>query len=245
MLVPCPGRGRRQVPKEDAPGVSLWRNTLKIRKINDTTVNCIITQEDMKKHGIHIDDFFDRKKNAVEFIRGIILKAVNSADLNIKSSYTAMKISVLPDKSVSLTISQDPIESNRIREAKEESLQSAGIMTDSRKKADADSSNTGIAAAGIYIYEFGSIREMRACCSMLTGCAGIGSSVYYVKENGLYYLILARDTETDEGYDSFVLRVSEFGKMVTCDDRTFAYLKEHSECILRSRAVQQISELYK
>ena len=105
---------------------------MKIRKINDTTVNCIITQEDMKKHGIHIDDFFDRKKNAVEFIRGIILKAVNSAELNIKSSYTAMKISVLPDKSVSLTISQDPIESGRIRETKEEAMQSAGIMTGSR-----------------------------------------------------------------------------------------------------------------
>ena len=218
---------------------------MKIRKINDTTVNCIITQEDMKKHGIHIDDFFDRKKNAVEFIRGIILKAVNSAELNIKSSYTAMKISVLPDKSVSLTISQDPIESGRIRETKEEAMQSAVIMTGSRKKAAAESSDPGVAAAGIYIYEFGSIREMRACCRMLTGCAGIGSSVYYVKETGLYYLILEREAETDDQYDSFVLKVSEFGKMVTCDDRTFAYLKEHSECILRNRAVQQIYELYK
>ena len=188
---------------------------MKIRKINDTTVNCIITQEDMKKHGIHIDDFFDRKKNAVEFIRGIILKAVNSAELNIKSSYTAMKISVLPDKSVSLTISQDPIESGRIRETKEEAMQSAGIMTGSRKKAGAESSDPGVAAAGIYIYEFGSIREMRACCRMLTGCAGIGSSVYFVKETGLYYLILEREAETDDQYDSFVLKVSEFGKMVT------------------------------
>lgn len=217
---------------------------MKIRKINDTTVNCIITQEDMKKHGIHIDDFFDRKKNAVEFIRGIILKAVNSVDLNIRNSYTAMKISVLPDKSVSLTISQDPIESNRIRETKEDALQSAGIMTDSRGKADAAAPETGVSAAGVYIYEFGSIRQMRACCRMLTGCAGIESSVYSVKETGLYYLILERGPESDEQYDSFVLKVSEFGKMVTCDDRTLAYLKEHSGCILRSRAIQQIAELY-
>ena len=39
---------------------------MKFRKINETTINCIITQDDLKKHGINLDDLFDRKKNAVE-----------------------------------------------------------------------------------------------------------------------------------------------------------------------------------
>ena len=92
---------------------------MKIRKINDTTINCIITQDDLKKHGIDLDDLFDRRKNAVEFIRRIILKAASSVNLNIKNDYTSMRISVLPDQSVSLTISQDPVESAKIREHKE------------------------------------------------------------------------------------------------------------------------------
>ena len=29
---------------------------LKFRKINDTTINCIITQDDLRKHGIDLDD---------------------------------------------------------------------------------------------------------------------------------------------------------------------------------------------
>jgi adapter protein MecA 1/2 len=81
---------------------------LKFRKINETTINCIITQDDLKKHGINLDDLFDRKKNAVEFIRGVILKAANSVNLSMKNDYTSMRISVIPDHSVSLTISQDP-----------------------------------------------------------------------------------------------------------------------------------------
>ena len=70
---------------------------MKFRKINDTTINCIITQDDLKKHGIDLDDLFDRRKNAVEFIRRIILKAASSVNLNIKNDYTSMRISVLPD----------------------------------------------------------------------------------------------------------------------------------------------------
>ena len=47
---------------------------MKFRKINESTINCIITQDDLKKHGIDLDDLFDRKKNAVEFIKAIIAK---------------------------------------------------------------------------------------------------------------------------------------------------------------------------
>ena len=62
------------------------RITLKIRKINDTTINCIISQDDLKKHGIDLDDLFDRKKNAVEFIKRIILKAASSVNMNMKNA---------------------------------------------------------------------------------------------------------------------------------------------------------------
>ena len=34
---------------------------MKFRKINETTINCIITQDDLKEHGINLDDLFDRK----------------------------------------------------------------------------------------------------------------------------------------------------------------------------------------
>ena len=61
---------------------------MKFRKINDNTINCIITQDDLRKHGINLDDLFDRKKNAVEFIKAIILKAARSVNLNIKNEYT-------------------------------------------------------------------------------------------------------------------------------------------------------------
>lgn len=218
---------------------------MKIRKINDTTINCIITQDDLKKNGIDLDDLFDRKKNAVEFIRGIILKAARSVNLNIKNDYTSMRLSVLPDRSVSLTISQDPVESGKISKMKEESAASAS----GREKAAAPQKNRtaekwNLAESGVYLYQFSSIRDMAACSRILAGTPGLRSSVYFVKETGYYYLVLERGTDADERFDAMTLRVNEFGKMVSCSDKTLAYMKEHSSCILRSRAVQQIAELY-
>ena len=68
--------------------------------------------------------------------------------------------------------------------------------------------------------------------------------LYFVKETGNYYLLIVKGTDSAENYSSIVLSLNEFGKMVSCDEITLAYIKEHSECILRSRAAQQISEIY-
>ena len=198
---------------------------MKFRKINERTINCIITQDDLKKHGIDLDDLFDRKKNAVEFIKAIIAKAARSVNFNMKNEYTSMRLSVLPDQSVSLTISQDPLETEKIR-----------------KETDTEVSDT--AASGPYLFRFTSIHEMAPGCRILSEVPGISSSVYFDRKTKSYYLILEKGEGADESFDSCVLSINEFGKMVTCSERTLRFLKEHSDCIVKSGALRKIAELY-
>ena len=220
---------------------------MKFRKINDTTINCIITQDDLKKHGIDLDDLFDRKKNAVEFIKRIILKAASSVNMNMKNDYTSMRISVLPDQSVSLTISQDPAASALIREQKDlasGSRSGSGKAGEKAAERAAQKAEGNIAKSGTYVFRFYSIMDTLSSCRILRTCRGLTSSLYFVRESGFYYLVISRDVDAEEDYDSTVLRINEFADMVSCSDTTLAYIREHSDCILRKRAVQQISELY-
>ena len=220
---------------------------MKFRKINDTTINCIITQDDLKKHGIDLDDLFDRKKNAVEFIKRIILKAASSVNMNMKNDYTSMRISVLPDQSVSLTISQDPAASALIREQKDlasGSRSGSGKAGEKAAERAAQKAEGDIAKSGTYVFRFYSIMDTLSSCRILRTCRGLTSSLYFVRESGFYYLVISRDVDAEEDYDSTVLRINEFADMVSCSDTTLAYIMEHSACILRKRAVQQISELY-
>ena len=220
---------------------------MKFRKINDTTINCIITQDDLRKHGIDLDDLFDRKKNAVEFIKRIILKAASSVNMNMKNDYTSMRISVLPDQSVSLTISQDPAASALIREQKDlasGSRSGSGKAGEKAAERAAQKAEGDIAKSGTYVFRFYSIMDTLSSCRILSTCRGLTSSLYFVRESGFYYLVISRDVDAEEDYDSTVLRINEFADMVSCSDTTLAYIREHSDCILRKRAVQQISELY-
>ena len=107
------------------------------------------------------------------------------------------------------------------------------------QKAEGD-----IAKSGTYVFRFYSIMDTLSSCRILRTCRGLTSSLYFVRESGFYYLVISRDVDAEEDYDSTVLRINEFADMVSCSDTTLAYIREHSDCILRKRAVQQISELY-
>ena len=176
---------------------------MKFRKINDTTINCIITQDDLRKHGIDLDDLFDRKKNAVEFIKRIILKAASSVNMNMKNDYTSMRISVLPDQSVSLTISQDPAESAKIKEHKDlaSGSRQAGGKASEKASDRAVQKNVGNASkSGTYVFRFYSIMETLPSCRILSTCRGLESSLYFVRESGFYYLVISRDADAGEDY---------------------------------------------
>ena len=79
---------------------------MKFRRINETTINCIISQEDMFEKGIRLDDFFDRKREAMEYLKRVIIEAARQENFNLEGEYTSMRVSVLPDHSLSLTLSE-------------------------------------------------------------------------------------------------------------------------------------------
>lgn len=78
------------------------------KRINNTTINCIITPEDMHQRGLGVDDLFDRKKEAMEFLRSVLNEAMEKVNFHPQGGLTSMQMSVLPDHSVSLTFSEQP-----------------------------------------------------------------------------------------------------------------------------------------
>ena len=48
------------------------------RRVNSKTIRCIISEQDMLQSGIKLDDIFERKQKAIDFIKGIISKAVEA-----------------------------------------------------------------------------------------------------------------------------------------------------------------------
>lgn len=210
---------------------------LKFRRVNDTTINCIITQDDLKEYGLHIDDLFERKKEAEEFFRGIMAEAARQENFNLESEFASMKIAVLPDHSISLTLSEDPNASTAIRKVRE----LAGKSIRPARGGEKGSARTGEAAgktsAAQYMFRFEDLSGAALGASRLSG-SGIRTSLYRDPEEGFYFVIAEKAGQAGHDFEHLVLPLNEFGSLVTGQAGVIAHFREHAQCILKEDAAE-------
>ena len=89
-----------------------------IKRINDNTISCTISPEDLRANGIELDDLFDRKKEAVDFIRQTVAQVAISENFDLRGDLTTMRISVLPDRSLNLLITREDTKEGAAREVR-------------------------------------------------------------------------------------------------------------------------------
>ena len=80
---------------------------MEFKRINKDTVNCIITEDDMEEQGIKIEDLFERKKEAMDFLHDVMRKAQEEVDYKPTGTFMPMQITVLQDHSISLMLSEN------------------------------------------------------------------------------------------------------------------------------------------
>ena len=61
---------------------------MKFRRIDSKTVSCIITPEDMKAHGIKLDDIFEKKEEAMEFLHMVVGEAERRVNFRPQGAVT-------------------------------------------------------------------------------------------------------------------------------------------------------------
>ena len=104
------------------------------RRIDKTTINCIISEEDLKAQGIKIDDLFARKEAAMTFLHSVLSQAEKQVDFHPSGAFTSMKMSILPDHSVSLTLSENPPE--QLESFLKDLQEKLGIVLDDSRRAE-------------------------------------------------------------------------------------------------------------
>ena len=70
---------------------------MKYKKINDATVQCIVSADDMSEYGLTLSDIFERNERGEEFLRDIIERAHEEVGYQINNGNIAMQITPLKD----------------------------------------------------------------------------------------------------------------------------------------------------
>ena len=61
---------------------------MQFRKISDTKIHCVISQEEMWEKGIEIDDFLDHREKTEEFLREILAEARRANPESMELAFT-------------------------------------------------------------------------------------------------------------------------------------------------------------
>ena len=80
---------------------------MKYKKINEATVQCIITEEDMQEYGLTLSDIFERNEKGEGFLRDIIERAHDEVGYTISGDSIAMQITPLKDKGLAVTFTNE------------------------------------------------------------------------------------------------------------------------------------------
>ena len=245
---------------------------MKFRRINDNTLSCIISPEDLRANGFKIDDFFERKKEAVDFIRSTVAQAAIAENFDLEGELTTMRVSVLPDHSLSLLITRETSREGASREMRKiaESIFAsiASKMKEKEEASEEDPSDSLMKALlsdvsgarqaegntpkehrndsgkpGAFMFSFYSVRDAMDCCRLFSNAGQLASSFYYLAEDETYFLILRRAENTPAGFEKWVLSGNEFGELVTSNEQYISFVKEHGVCIAAEHAVEMFMDV--
>ncbi len=201
---------------------------MKYKKINEATVQCIITEEDMQEYGLTLSDIFERNEKGEGFLRDIIERAHDEVGYTISGDSIAMQITPLKDKGLAVTFTNEsPAGFRDILQHLKEVLQgvSAEISRQEEEERQARKQEQ--------------LDELNASIP-----SGVCVKSHLYKESEIYYLVVEKNRLSYKMFNKISAQAVEFGNLIAVSEERMQYLKEHGECLIADRAVSRLRRIY-
>lgn len=225
---------------------------MKYKKINDATVQCIITQEDMMEYGLTLTDIFERNEKGEEFLRDVIERAHDEVGYQINNGNIAMQITPLKDKGLVVTFTDEsPAAFKDILQHLKEVLQDVSAELDHQEETERRAVPVDLSGSmyddNMYdenyrMFAFTSIRQVMRYAASIPGSCSVKSHLF--KGGGKYYLVMEKNRLSYKMFNRISAQGIEFGEPTTCTADIVSIVEEHGECLIRDRAVSRLRRIY-
>ena len=219
---------------------------MKYKKINDATVQCIVSADDMSEYGLTLSDIFERNERGEEFLRDIIERAHEEVGYQINNGNIAMQITPLKDNGLVVTFTDEgPAAFKEMLQNLKEVLQE--FSAELAGQEERERSRVAAQKAGEYdenrrMFVFASMHETMQYAATIPNTYSVKSHLY--KEGGDYYLVLEKNRLSYKAFNRISAQAVEFGNLIAVSDERMQYLEEHGECLIRNRAVSRLRRIY-
>ena len=234
---------------------------MRFERIDEKTVKCYISREELEEFDITYKDFITRSDKAIEVMTRIMMQAEEEVGYQPGGLMFELQIMMLPDQSMILVFSEKDPENlipggkeikdwlNMIKDAlslKAKDVEKAlslaggskGIGEASKEQMEEEAGNEKQASPGIAVFAFEKLRDVCTYAGNLPGNLRIKSELYEL--DGEYFLYLEKGSASYERYSKACVLAMEYARLHTAKESRLEYLREHATCLIPDHAVQKM-----
>lgn len=227
---------------------------MKFRKLDDKTVCCMLSEEDLTDNDITIDDFIHNRDKVQSFLEEIIETAREEVGFEASGPMLSIQIMAMYPEGVMITFSEDPKDmANAIKagiaqakgEFDDNEWIEAAVLPESpeQEKTAYHSEQTEKTGKMTAIFEFSDMDAVFSFVKNAPVRSGLDSSLYQDEKSGSYYMILIKSRMSEERYRMVIATAMEFGAICGGTELQSAQIMEHCRCIMKEKAVNTLKKV--
>lgn len=224
---------------------------MKIERIDEKTVKCFLSNEELEEYEIDYKDFVMRSEKAKEVVQEIIEQAAEEVGYTPPRFAFDLQIMMVADQGLMLTFSDrdpDVADNSQLIECLKEMKRILQKTREAAEQATPDAVS-GQATKGeeqqepVYrpedaVFVFSSLGNVMNYVAILPGNLRVESALY--EWGGFYYLYIRKGRAAYEKYGRACIQALEFAGLYAADEARILQLKEHGTCLIGEKAIRKL-----
>lgn len=215
---------------------------MKIERIDDKTVKCFLSNEELEEYDIDYKDFLTRSDKAREVVQEIIHQATEEVGYKPPNFAFDLQIMMLPDQGLLLTFSEkDPTDIKdgaQLIEYLKEMKKALQQTQQNLEEQEPQTAKMPVKNPYQVIFMFENLGTIMELAKLVPANLRISSALYFMDNK--YYLWIHKGSAAYERYSKMCIQTMEYGSIYGAEEEKWVYLREHGECIIAEKALRRL-----
>ena len=224
---------------------------MKIERVDERTVKCFLSNEELEEYDIDYKDFILRSDKAREVVQEIIEQAEEQVGYKPPKFAFDLQIMLLPDQGMLLTFSEkDPDlrdgeqlieclkEMKQILERAKDKIGTVSTGGDTREAVPEQPKRQAVQRPDFAVFSFTVLANVMSYAAAIPSNLRMDSVLYEM--DGNYFLFLRKGYASYERFSRACVQAMEFGSLYTADEEKTAHIKEHGSCLIETKALRKL-----
>lgn len=228
---------------------------MRIVRLDEKTVKCFLSNEELKEYELEYSDFITRSEKARELVQEIMKKASEEVGYEPPQFAIEMQIMVVPEQGVVLTFADKDAEGSMLGEQFAEYLKDLKEMFQQAKSGQQpevkaveaaslgekgkDAGTESVPRPDLAIFCFASVGRVMDFAAVLPANLRVESSLYKMGE--YFFLLLIKGGASFKRFGMACVQALEFGSLYSAEEQVASQLKETGECLIGEKALRVLA----